>query len=110
MPTHTPQERRKRAAAAAAGAVVGPVVGGVARAGSRGAAALRRARPSQRAADAASGAAIGAALGPGQTIRGGASKAARGAMTAKQAGAIQPPHNSPPMSSLGKVGGISGRK
>jgi len=31
-------------------------------------------------------------------------------MTAKQAGAIQPPHNSPPMSSLGKVGGISGRK
>ena len=59
----------------------------------------------------------GATLGgidPGSTIRSGEARAARGAATqavsAQQAGAIQPPHNSPAMSSFKNVGGISGRK
>lgn len=120
MPTHTPSERRKRAgqaAAAAAGAVVGGAVGGVARGGSRAAAGVRRAAGARRLDPGSvvrpGELAGGRVLDPGSTIRAGELRAARGAatqaMTAKQAGAIQPPHNSPAMSSFKNVGGISGR-
>lgn len=51
-----------------------------------------------------------AGLDPGSVIRSGEAREARGAMTAAQAGAIQPPHNSPAMSSFKDLGGISGRK
>jgi hypothetical protein len=128
----------RTAGAVASGAAAGAAVGGVARGGRRAAGAIQRARPtgsvssrgtgmSERlrglVARATSGVpqtgglasrardfAARTRLDPGSVIREGESRAARGAMTAAQAGAIQPPHNSPAMSSFKSVGGISGRK
>ena len=121
----------RTAGAVASGAASGAAVGGVARGGRRAAGAIQRARPARQGvserlrglvARAGQGATVGgvasrardfaarARLDPGSVIREGESREARGAMTAAQAGAIQPPHNSPAMSSFSKVGGLSGRK